>query len=157
MKENVDHPSHYVSHPSGVECVDIAEHLSFNLGNALKYLWRAGKKGEPAKEREDCEKALWYLRRERDLSLTDPDHVCVTSPAAVAIFSLKVLGVEERKDTPLAMLLSKFTSGGQHRLREGRGEGWRGGLSSFDFYYPDQPGLHADFEEIIALVEKELR
>lgn len=57
----VNHPPHYATHPSGVECVDIAEHLSFNLGNALKYLWRAKGKG---REEEDLQKCLWYLERE---------------------------------------------------------------------------------------------
>ena len=44
MNDNVNNPKHYTSHPSGVECIEIAEILPFNLGNALKYLWRAGKK-----------------------------------------------------------------------------------------------------------------
>jgi uncharacterized protein DUF3310 len=63
-QEMVDHPPHYTGHPhpSGVECVQIAELLGFNLGNAAKYLWRAGKKGP---EDEDVQKALWYLRRSR--------------------------------------------------------------------------------------------
>lgn len=62
-EEVVNHPSHYTSHPSGVECVEIAEHLSFNLGNALKYVWRAGLKGEGTRL-EDVKKALWYIERE---------------------------------------------------------------------------------------------
>lgn len=57
----VNHPSHYCSSPSGVECIDIAEHMNFNLGNALKYLWRAGLKGDAI---EDLEKSSWYIRRE---------------------------------------------------------------------------------------------
>ena len=44
MSDSVYNPKHYTSHPSGVECIEIAEMLPFNLGNALKYLWRAGKK-----------------------------------------------------------------------------------------------------------------
>jgi hypothetical protein len=71
--ENVNHPQHYTAHPSGVECVDIAEHLSFNLGNALKYVWRAGKK-HPEKTREDIAKALWYVRRESRLLDFNPQH-----------------------------------------------------------------------------------
>lgn len=61
MSDPVDHPVHYNSHPSGVECVDVAEHMGFNLGNALKYIWRADHKGNAI---EDLEKASWYLRRE---------------------------------------------------------------------------------------------
>jgi len=57
----VDHPRHYTSHPSGVECITITEHMSFNVGNAMKYLWRADEKGAAL---EDLRKAEWYVRRE---------------------------------------------------------------------------------------------
>lgn len=60
-KEAVNHPSHYTQHPSGVECIDITEHMNFCLGNAVKYIWRAGLKGD---EIEDLRKARWYLERE---------------------------------------------------------------------------------------------
>ncbi len=59
----VNHPSHYTSHPSGVECIEITRHMGFNVGNALKYLWRAGQK-DPDKEIEDLQKAVWYLNDE---------------------------------------------------------------------------------------------
>lgn len=62
VHDAVNHPSHYCSHPSGVECVTIAEHFNFNLGNALKYLWRAGLKGELLQQ--DLQKAAWYINRE---------------------------------------------------------------------------------------------
>ena len=42
--KEVEHPSHYTSHPSGVECVAIAEHHDFCIGNVIKYVWRAGLK-----------------------------------------------------------------------------------------------------------------
>jgi hypothetical protein len=59
----VNHPSHYTSHPSGVECIQITRHMNFNLGNVVKYLWRAGQKdGEPTIQ--DLEKARWYLNDE---------------------------------------------------------------------------------------------
>ena len=54
-------PEHYKRHPSGVECIQITEHMNFNLGNAIKYIWRAGLKGEAV---ADLEKAQWYLARE---------------------------------------------------------------------------------------------
>lgn len=61
----VEHPSHYLSHPSGVECIEITEHMDFCLGNAIKYIWRAGlKSDDPAK---DLHKAIWYLERKIDL------------------------------------------------------------------------------------------
>lgn len=63
---NVDHPRHYTSHPSGVECIEITRHYNFDIGNAIKYLWRAGLKGDAGmtqreKEIEDLEKAIWYI------------------------------------------------------------------------------------------------
>lgn len=57
----VDHPSHYNNSPSGVECIDVVEHMNFNRGNAIKYIWRAGDKGEAI---TDLQKARWYLDRE---------------------------------------------------------------------------------------------
>lgn len=62
----VDHPDHYQT-PNGLEAVDVIEaffHDSFHLGNAFKYIARAGKKGDYV---EDLEKAAWYLQREIDL------------------------------------------------------------------------------------------
>ena len=56
----VAHPPHYTKHPSGVECIQIAEHMSFCLGNVIKYIWRADEKGGL----EDLKKARWYLERE---------------------------------------------------------------------------------------------
>jgi hypothetical protein len=61
QRDNVNHPKHYTSHPSGVECIQITEHMGFNLGNALKYIWRADLKHDAL---EDLKKAAWYLQRE---------------------------------------------------------------------------------------------
>ena len=58
----VDHPPHYIAHPSGVECIEITEHMNFNLGNAVKYIWRSGLKSDSAVE--DLRKARWYVERE---------------------------------------------------------------------------------------------
>ena len=57
---SVNHPTHYTGHPSGVECIDVAEHFGFNLGNVIKYIWRHREKSGL----EDLEKARWYLTRE---------------------------------------------------------------------------------------------
>ena len=57
----VNNPSHYTQHPSGVECIQITEHMNFNLGNALKYIWRADLKGKAV---EDLKKAEFYIKRE---------------------------------------------------------------------------------------------
>lgn len=77
--DSVNQPEHY-THPSGVECITITEHMNFNVGNAIKYLWRAGKKYLPmpsvcagateisqhATEQhiQDLRKAAWYINRE---------------------------------------------------------------------------------------------
>lgn len=70
QSETVEHPSHYNSHPSGVECLTIVRWYNFNLGNVIKYIWRAGLK-EGASELDDLRKASFYLddeikRREGD-------------------------------------------------------------------------------------------
>src|SRR5271168_4617663 len=62
MADAVDHPKHYNEHPSGVECIDIVEHMTFNSGNAVKYIWRAGIKSKD--QIEDLKKAAWYIARE---------------------------------------------------------------------------------------------
>ena len=59
--DTVNHPPHYTSHPSGVECIQVTEHMSFCLGNAMKYIWRADLKYDAI---EDLKKAVWYLERE---------------------------------------------------------------------------------------------
>lgn len=60
MSDTVNHPTHYGQVP-GVECIDVVENFPFNRGNAIKYLWRAGAKGDTA---EDLRKAIWYIQRE---------------------------------------------------------------------------------------------
>ncbi len=60
-KEMVDHPEHYNASPSGVECIDVIQHMSLCVGNAVKYLWRAGLKGDKI---EDLKKARWYIDHE---------------------------------------------------------------------------------------------
>jgi hypothetical protein len=57
----IEHPEHYTQHPSGIECIEVTEHMTFCLGNAVKYIWRAGRKGDAL---EDLKKARWYIERE---------------------------------------------------------------------------------------------
>ena len=56
--EDPINPSHYRRHPSGIECIEVTRHLNFNVGNAIKYLWRYQDKGDPV---ENLKKAQWYL------------------------------------------------------------------------------------------------
>lgn len=58
----VNHPPHYTSHASGIECIQITEHMTFLMGNAMKYLWRADLKNGI----EDLKKCAWYIQREID-------------------------------------------------------------------------------------------
>lgn len=65
--DNVNHPEHYTKHPSGIECIEITRHYCFDIGNAIKYLWRAGLKKDASlsdnqKEIEDLKKAIWYIK-----------------------------------------------------------------------------------------------
>lgn len=57
----VNHPPHYTGHPSGLECIEVVRHMGFNLGNAVKYIWRADLKGDAV---EDLRKAVFYLQDE---------------------------------------------------------------------------------------------
>lgn len=58
VAEDAINPSHYRKHPSGIECIEITRHLNFNVGNAIKYLWRYQDKGNPV---ENLQKAQWYI------------------------------------------------------------------------------------------------
>jgi hypothetical protein len=61
MNDEVNHPKHYTIHPSGIETIELTEHMNFCLGNVIKYVMRAPYKG---KQIQDLEKAAWYLNRE---------------------------------------------------------------------------------------------
>jgi hypothetical protein len=62
-KDNVNHPIHYNCHPSGIECIEITRHCNFNIGSAIKYLWRQGLK-EGNSSVQDLRKAIWYIQDE---------------------------------------------------------------------------------------------
>ena len=66
MSEQVNHPTHY--NTGKIEVIEIIEdqRLGFHLGNAVKYILRAGKK-DPTKTIEDLQKAKWYLERKTEL------------------------------------------------------------------------------------------
>ena len=61
MADMVNHPPHYTSHPSGIEVIQITEHMGFCLGNAVKYIMRCDLKADAI---EDLRKARWYIDRE---------------------------------------------------------------------------------------------
>lgn len=67
MTDNVNHPRHYTDRNIGHECIDIAQHQTFCVGNAIKYLWRYKGKGTPS---EDLGKARWYARKAHEMGET---------------------------------------------------------------------------------------
>jgi hypothetical protein len=100
--DQVHHPHHYTAHKSGIECIEITEHLSFCLGNALKYLWRSGlKDGTPGSA--DLQKAAWYLRREVDSH--NRRHIAHSLSPQVAKLATQVASCEDGS-TPLAEMAS---------------------------------------------------
>lgn len=64
----VNHPDHYNQHPANIECIDVIEWFNFNIGSAIKYLWRADFKQSAV---EDLEKAAWYIQREIERRKTE--------------------------------------------------------------------------------------
>ena len=60
----VNNPAHYNSHPSGIETIEITQHMNFCLGNAIKYIMRADHKNNAI---QDLEKAIWYLNKEIEM------------------------------------------------------------------------------------------
>lgn len=81
----VENPIHYNLHPSGVEAIEVIEHLTGNIFNTVKYVWRADHKGKTV---EDIEKSLWYLKRELGRFITElptvPNYVFEKTDAYVA-------------------------------------------------------------------------
>jgi hypothetical protein len=74
--DNINHPTWYTQHPSGIECIEITKHMDFCIGNAFKYLWRCGlkvKESENAidKEIEDLKKAIFYINRKIEILEND--------------------------------------------------------------------------------------
>lgn len=65
MKNNtqVEHPDYYNKHPSGIECIEIVRHCNFNIGNAIKYLFRCGLKDDNP-QTQDLRKAMFYIQDE---------------------------------------------------------------------------------------------
>lgn len=66
--DEVNHPVHYLSGKAQcsacekpIECIDVTRHMNFNLGNAMKYIWRSEHKGNRI---QDLKKAIWYLNDE---------------------------------------------------------------------------------------------
>ena len=96
----VNHPPHYTSHPSGIEAIQVTEHMGFCLGNAVKYIWRAGDKGDAL---TDLRKARWYLDREiARLSTEAP--VAAQGDGSQSVDAAAPLDVSSQNCTPAAVV-----------------------------------------------------
>lgn len=91
MTDMVNHPKHYTDHPTGIECIDIVEHMNFNRGAAIKYIWRAGKKHNVI---EDLKKAQWFIGREIARLEKESRREAHVSTRANASGSVEVVEVE---------------------------------------------------------------
>lgn len=87
MNDKVNHPAHYTRHPSGVECIQITEHMGFNLGNALKYIWRCDLKADAI---EDLKKAVWYIEREIAKREQPSDDTWLENPGSAPVGHARV-------------------------------------------------------------------
>ena len=111
-KDLVNHPAHYAedgqfSFPKA-ECIMLTRLLDFSVGNAVKYIWRAGFKGSAA---EDLRKALWYINdaiktnRIRDSRTAA---VCIARTLAMMLRPAPGNALAERKLTAIRFLCSGF-------------------------------------------------
>lgn len=87
----VNHPKHYTDHKSGVECIQITEHMGFNLGNATKYIWRCDLKKDAI---EDLKKAMWYIKREiakreKEAGILDSSKITASTIESGSIIQMK--------------------------------------------------------------------
>ncbi len=112
-KDLVNHPAHYAedgqfSFPKA-ECIMLTRLLDFSVGNAVKYIWRAGFKGSAA---EDLRKALWYINdaikmdRARDSRTAA---VCIARTLATMLRPAPGNALAERKLTAIRFLCMGFT------------------------------------------------
>lgn len=90
----VNHPKHYAALPAAVECIDIARHLPYPLGCAVKYVWRAGNKDQSLSG-QDLDKALWYIE-DYEAMLNDAYSPAPDFAVARAIWNLVTAPVDRR-------------------------------------------------------------
>lgn len=82
MSDPVKHPDHY--NWMDIECIDVVQHFNFNVGNAIKYLWRAGWK-DSRTHIEDLEKAKFYIEQEIGLLKAKALHPATKSKSPVEV------------------------------------------------------------------------
>jgi hypothetical protein len=123
----VNHPVHYTSHKSGVECIQVTEHMGFNLGNAVKYLWRADLKADAV---EDMRKAVWYIEREIAKRVQHDAAAAPCAPAA-PVESWRPWAGGDCPVSPMVRVELRLASGGLPLARRAGSACWeRKGLPS---------------------------
>lgn len=103
----VNHPAHYKNHPSGLECIWITRKMGFLGGNAVKYLWRAGQKGDRT---EDLRKAQWYINEA--YNNRDQEQIC-GDPARAEAFIQWISGTPNARTEDyiiVSLIEGRFTS-----------------------------------------------
>lgn len=115
MTDIINHPAHYTGVTAEIECIDIARHLNFQLGNAFKYVWRAGKKGGRGKEIEDLKKALWYLEDSIQNGYNDLDQC---DDLASGLASIVTRGDKSPRGNILYNIAARRIAAAANNLRE---------------------------------------
>jgi len=109
--ERVEHPRHYNQSPSGIETIELIEHLPTNFGNAVKYVWRCGLKATETPLR-DLKSARWYTKREEDrIDLYDLDDEPESKTAVVWRALAKRVIRSENEDSLLGEFLVYLLDG----------------------------------------------
>ena len=115
MTDIINHPAHYTGVTAEIECIDIARHLNFQLGNAFKYVWRAGKKGGRDREIEDLKKALWYLEDSIQNGYNDLDQC---DDLASGLASIVTRGDKSPRGNILYNIAARRIAAAANNLRE---------------------------------------
>jgi hypothetical protein len=108
LVDMVNHPPHY-RHPSGIECIRITRHMSFTIGNAVKYIWRT----EHKNGRQDIDKARWYL----DDAIRHADPIWIRRIHDDALAALDVV-VRHETDHHRIRFFTAITAGSVMRAHE---------------------------------------
>lgn len=115
VTDMVDHPPHYTGHPSGVECIEVAEHLPFCLGNAFKYLFRRENKGAV---RENLQKALWYVRQQQQLTPEGLPHGHLCSQAHKALAGILAFERHPYRDAMELVATGRLLGCAEHLIQK---------------------------------------
>ncbi len=97
--ERVEHPRHYNAHKSGIETIELIEHLPCNFANAVKYLWRCGLKATETPLR-DLKSARWYTEREQQrIDLYDLENEKSKTDIVWRALARRVIAAESNQGT----------------------------------------------------------